>query len=350
MWREIARSIQLDATYEANKAVLSDLVGVLKARRIKFVYAVGRGTSDHALIYFKYLAETLAGVPVALGACSVFTMYGGLPDLSQCLVLGVSQSGRAEDVIGVLRAAKAQGAVVAAVTNDEQSPMARLADHCLVCACGEEKSVAATKTFTAQLYLLTMLADAWAADHPLSQTARILPCRLAERFAEIDRLTDGLARRLTGVDEGFVLARGLSGAIAFECALKLQETSYMRMRAYHSSDFYHGPMAMVSSGTCVLAFYSGRDLRGRDIDARGKDIERFIGQMASSGAELTLITDDRRAAALCGNALLLQPFADEVEGVFAFALFAQMLACKVSCARGCDPDAPRALKKVTVTI
>lgn len=351
MWKEIGGYGLLDAALKENSAAVKEIAAQVKSKKIDVVYAVGRGTSDHALVYFKYLTEVTAGIPVALGACSVVTMYNGKLDLSHALVIGVSQSGRAEDVIGVIKNAKNSGAVTAVITNDKNSPLSKCADYSLYCACGEEKSVAATKTFTSQLFVLTMLANALG-EGKYTGLIENLKDSLAKAFPAADEITDRLSAKIKDFDEGFVLARGASSALAFECGLKLQETSYMRMRAYHISDFYHGPMAMVTDGACVIVFVSRKDLDGKVTEERGADADRCIRQLLSLGADVHVITDDNELALKFPQAdVNILPCAEnEAEAVFFFALTAQTLACKTSCARGLNPDSPRALKKVTVTV
>ena len=125
-----------------------------------FDYALiaARGSSDHAATYAKYAWTTLAGYPVALAAASLFTLYRTRMRLANALVVGISQSGQSPDIIAVLEEGKRQGKPTLAITNDGASPLAAMADHVVELHAGPEQSIAATKTYTAQLAVMAIFA------------------------------------------------------------------------------------------------------------------------------------------------------------------------------------------------
>ncbi len=346
MWKELNEAPQILKTLaDKNAAALSAVAEAVREGGVKTAYTAARGTSDHAMIYFKYLAEAQAGMAVASGAPSVVTMYGGALDLFGSLVIGCSQSGKAADVLAVLGRAQKCGAPTVAVTNDEESPLAKAADFHLYCNAGEEKSVAATKTFSAQIALARLLAGALAGKRADAAAELAVNCIAAAGSA-----TDEAAQAFADAEDCFVLGRGVTAAIAFECGLKLQETCYIKARAYHSSDFYHGPMAMIGKGTKVVLFASGKALGG-DARLLREDNKKCAEKMRELGADLYIVTDDAALFAGTGAKVLAVPGGEtEAETAQSFALAAQMLACKTSCLRGLNPDTPRALKKVTVTV
>jgi len=145
-------------TLEQSRAPVEKLCADIRAHDIDYVMIAARGTSDHAGIYANYLLGAHNGLPVALATPSLFTFYKRPPRLRNVLVLGISQSGQSEDIVEVIREAKSQGALTAAITTDTASPIAKGADHCLQLATGVEKSVAASKTFTSSLALLAQLS------------------------------------------------------------------------------------------------------------------------------------------------------------------------------------------------
>lgn len=346
MWQELCESPAfLDTLAVKNHETFRALAETLQKRRIDCIYTAARGTSGHAMMYFRYLTESLAGIPVASGAPSVLTIYGGKLRFENALVVACSQSGRAADALEVIQAANACGAPTVSITNDGNSPLAKAAKFRLDCAAGEEKSVAATKTFCAQLQLVRLLA------HALAGKTAAAPLNIsAEEIARIDRATDFVADDFASAEDCFVLARGVSAALAFECALKLQETCYIRALAYRSSDFYHGPMAMVAKGTKVILFASGHSLTEDTRAVHRADFRKCAEKMEELGADLYVFTDDGETFEdLYAHIVRLPGGNGEEETVFRFALAAQMLACKTSCKKGLDPDAPRALKKITVT-
>ena len=221
---------------------------------VKNVCLAGRGTSDHALFYFKYLVEIMSEYTAGYVAPSVVTMYDGKVNFAGNLVLGCSQSGYAADVIAVIERANEQGAVTVAITNDTESPLAKAAKYHIYLNAGKEISVAATKTFSVQLYAMLNLACALAHRDDLTAKYAGLSEKIAKFFKEANEFTDADADRLKTMKDGFCLARGLAYPIAFEGGLKLQETCYIRMRGYAMSDFYHEPMAMVNEGTQVVVY------------------------------------------------------------------------------------------------
>ena len=341
MWKEISEAGEaLENFLSVNTDTINGLTAAVEKKGVKNICLAGRGTSDHALIYFKYIVEIL----------SKYT--AGNVDFGGNLVIGCSQSGYAADVIAVIEKAKAQGAVTLAVTNDTQSPLAACADFHLYLNAGKEVSVAATKTFTTQLYAFLILACALGKRGDLIEKYSSLYKRIPAYAKQADELTDVAALKLKDMKDGFSLARGITYSIAFESALKLQETCYIRMRGYAMSDFYHGPMAMVGEGTYLLIYapaFSGSDAALEENHFA--DQKKCIEKMLSLGADITLITDNAKFDEYKdkANVYTFAPVGDEFECMFAFALFAQMLACKISCASGNNPDNPKALKKVTIT-
>lgn len=353
MWKEINEAERVTRELlGVNAKTINAVTAACELRGVRNINLAARGTSDHALMFFKYLIEVWSGYTAGYAAPSVVTMYGGKVDYSGSLVIGCSQSGKAADVIAVIDKAREQGAVTLAVTNDTESPLAKAAEFHIYLNAGKEISVAATKTFTAQVYAMLLLAAALSKRADLITRYATVSDRVKAYAATADALTDEIAAKLSGMQEGFTLARGITYAIALEASLKLQETSYIRMRGYASSDFYHGPMAMVSEGTKIImyapAFYGDADMAAAHLADRKKCIDKML----SLGADLVIVTDDPQLDCYKGAAAVaaFNPTGDEAETMLAFALFAQMLACKVSCGKGNDPDNPKTLNKVTITL
>src|SRR5690349_3910704 len=140
MLEEIYEQPQAIATaVERGHATVANLVADLREREIRHVLVAARGTSDNAATYAKYLLEIACGMPVALAAPSVFTLYDSDVHLSGYLCLGVSQSGQATDVVQTLSSARAAGALTACITNVDSSPITHVSDHVLLCHAGKER-------------------------------------------------------------------------------------------------------------------------------------------------------------------------------------------------------------------
>ena len=320
-------------------AQLAPLAAAARKARIGYVMIAARGSSDHAAIYAQYTLGTLARLPVALATPSLFSLYASPPRLAGALVIGISQSGRSPDVVAVLDEARRQGAVTAAMTNDPASPLTAAAEFPLDLRAGAELSVAATKTYTAELMTIAMLAAALGDVGATAQEAllRVPDAQRAalEHAGRISELADAHA----GLVDCAVLGRGFNLATAFEWGLKLKELAYVRAQAYSSADFQHGPVASLAPGGDILA-----------VLARGP--------LAADIAELVArLRDERRARVLvlAGDPLPGAdhlPFPDTLPewlSPLVDIIPAQLFTAALARAKGHDVEKPRGLKKVTLT-
>ena len=352
MWKEINETPRIFGeiqNYNAN--VMKNLISAVKDSKATNFVAAARGTSDHALTFFKYALEVNSNYTVGLSAPSVVTLYNGKINYSNSIVIGCSQSGKAEDVLEIIKKGNEQGAITIAVTNDVNSPMAKTAKFHLYCCAGPEISVAATKTFSSQLFVLLWLASELAENKEDLIHLKHLSSEIVNIIPKIDEQTTKYAEKFKGMTSGFVLSRGLTYAIALEASLKLQETCYIQMKGYAGSDFYHGPMAMVNEETPVIIFAARNNGSEEMQNIVRADQIKCIDKMISLGAPVLLVTNDdvlKGKFAKCNDAFISFGVPEEIM-MFAFAIFAQMLACKISCAIGNNPDSPRALNKVTIT-
>ncbi len=343
MHAEILENPRVIAELEKiNKDTLISLVGELKARGVKHVTFAARGTSDHASIYGQYLMTILGGKVTALAVPSALTVYGAQPQFSSDdLVIGVSQSGAAEDVLAVMNAAKKCGATVAAITNHADSKMAMAAQWHLDCAAGEEYALAATKTFVAEIGLICLLAAYWFDDAQLLKSFRKLPTILEKTVKMLDKKIENIAQRYIYARDGFILSRGISYPVALEASLKVQETCFIRMKGYSVSDFYHGPFAQVEKGTPIIVYAPD----GRGLPDNLAVIDRLTGMEVDP----LVVTDNKEIADKYVFSCLLPATGNEFTSIFVLALFAQMFSEKLCTLRRLDPDVSRNLKKVTVT-
>jgi glucosamine--fructose-6-phosphate aminotransferase (isomerizing) len=309
------------------------------ARDIDLVVVAARGTSDHAAIYAQYRFGVDLRLPVALAAPSLGSLYGVEPRLGRALVIGISQSGRSPDVVGVVAAARRQGAATIAITNTPASELAAAAEHQLDLRAGEERAVAATKTYTASLTAVAMLVGAFATrlgvDGESSALAAI-PAALTDALApEREAEAEAVARRLAASDRVIVVGRGFEYATAREMALKLKELARVSADPYSSADFLHGPLALVEPGLPVVVLApSGR---------AAADADALLARLGELGADPIVISDRPEASLKLPAGLpdSLMPIASVVPG--------QLVALHAAIARGIDPDSPRWISKVTLT-
>lgn len=341
MWLEILEQPKVfEKCLIQNEKNIRTIVSILKERNIRHVIIAARGTSDHAGIYAKYLAEIKLGIPVTLAAPSIFTLYNGNLKMDDSLVIGISQSGRAADVLEVINKAKAQGALTVSITNHADSPLAQEAEFHLDCAAGVEKSVSATKTFTTQVYLLAHLIAEWAEDEALKNELSKVP-EIVQKVIDNADYIKSLVQRYRFMNECFVLGRGINFPIALESALKIQETSYVRAKAYATSDFHHGPFAMIDNHMPVIIFApEGPTLA---------DSMEMINKLKNAGADVLVVSNNAEALSKGDTSIEIPNGAGEFAVPFANAVVGQIFACSLSVLRGLNPDTPRGLSKVTIT-
>tara|TARA_B100000678_G_C18190837_1_gene495239 strand:+ start:339 stop:1373 length:1035 start_codon:yes stop_codon:yes gene_type:complete len=298
------------------------------------VVTLARGSSDCAATFGRYLIERRAGVLTSSASPSIASVYDAAPDMADTLVLAISQSGQSPDLCTAAQRAKAQGATILALVNDEASPLARDADICLPLHAGPERSVAATKSFIASLTAILDLIAVWTGDAALARALDALPDQLESAW-QCD-WTPALpilekARSL------YVAGRGHGFGIAQEAALKFKETCGIHAEAYSAAEIRHGPMAIVGEHFPVLMF--GQDDASldsiadlaRDFTERGADVLR-AGVPGTGGTVLPVVAAD--------------PLTTPVLTIASFYRMVNALAVR----RGLDPDSPPHLRKVTETV
>ena len=330
----------LKKLYALNEVKVKAIAEEYQKRGLDGVYFAARGTSDHACVYAQYLMGITAGIPCALGTPSVITKYGAKMKFGTDLVVGVSQSGKAEDVLQVLKQANEQGCLTVAVTNDESSPMAREAKYHLYCAAGKEESIAATKTFTAEMYLLAMLCAELADSDELKEQLQTIGDDTAALLKYAPPALEAKTVRYRYLTNAFILGRGLEYPIALEGALKILETNCIKMKGAAISDFYHGPIAQIAEGDLVIVISS----RGATSD----DDRAMIDRLHEIGAEIFVITNDEELYK-SEKFGILTPEGGIYTVPFLFAVCVQLFAYELTVVRDIDPNKSKVLKKITIT-
>jgi glucosamine--fructose-6-phosphate aminotransferase (isomerizing) len=311
------------------------------ARDIRFAYIAARGTSDNVAHYAKYVFEIEHGIPIALAAPSVFTIYEAIPHLDKhAIVFGISQSGAGPDVIAVLERARQTGALTVAITNFEDSALADAAEFSLITPAGEEKSVAATKTYTSALAMVALLSTALSQDAGrLDQLRKAVG--LMQQAVGLDDSIRQVVDRYKSMTDCVVIGRGFNHCTAFEVALKLTETCYIGAKAFSAADFLHGPVALVHEGFPVFFIApDGKAYPGmRELQSVIKD--RHPATIA--------FAHDAEFLAGAETAIRVPGPIPEWLSPLVYAIPGQLFAHWLSIAGGHDPDRPRGLSKVTKT-
>jgi len=313
----------------------------LEGREIHGVFLAARGTSDNAGVYAQYLWGAFNRLPVALAAPSLFSVYKRPPKLTNTLVVGISQSGQSPDIVGVLEEGRRQGAPTLAIGNEPDSPLARAADAFVDICAGREEAVAATKTYTAQLMAIAMLSAALDGDEERWREIARVPA-IVEQALALDDEVGARAERYRFMAHCVVLGRGYNYATAFEWALKLKELAYVIAEPDSSADFQHGPVAMLDQGFPVLAVAPGGAVFADTLALLSRLVEERL-------VELLIISDRDEALALGHTPLRLPGGLPEWLTPIVSIVTAQLFCYHLTRAKGFDTEAPRGLRKVTLT-
>jgi glucosamine--fructose-6-phosphate aminotransferase (isomerizing) len=315
---------------------------LLEQKRPRLIVLVARGTSDNAALFGRYLLEITTGIPVSLAAPSIATLYQAQIDYRETLVVAISQSGESTDTNLVLERAKQQGALTMGITNEKASTLASLAEHAFLVRAGKERSVAATKTYTGQLLAMYLLA------HALGGSIRVDDLeKLPEAVEDALRLEPQIAtlsERYRYMRQAVVVGRGLNYANAFEFSLKLMETCYVVAERFSSADFLHGPIALVEPSFPVFAFAPP----GVTWPSVGETLQKLAGLRA----EIVAITDsgNREIEAQATRVIRLPRRLKETMTPIPYVVPAQLFAAHLATQKGLNPDQPRTLNKVTLTL
>lgn len=306
-----------------------------------FVHIAARGTSDNAARYGQYLMGTFADLAVSLATPSVHTLYGGKPKIGKALTIGISQSGKAEDVRRVLADAKAQGGLTLAITNDPESPLAKEADHHIYQHAGPEVSIAATKTYTTQLTAVAMLTAAISQSEDLLNQLENVPEHITSTLMNSTDIKDW-AQRYRYAQHIIAVGRGYNYATSFEVALKIKELCYTTGGGYSEADFRHGPIAMVGNGFPVVV-----------IAPEGKALPNMVSlleELKKREAETIVFSNHDTALKLSTRYVALPKHIPECLSPISAVVPGQILGLWLAMSKGYEVDKPRGLSKVTVTV
>ena len=318
-------------------------------RRLRRVFIVACGTSYHAGLIVSYAIEQLARVPVQIDVASEFRyrepVFG-----ADTLVIGITQSGETADTLAAMRLAREAGSPVLALTNLMGSQATRDADYVLYTRAGLEVGVAATKTHTAQVAAMLLLALrlAWARGvmpeaelKRLGHELRAVP-ELAEQLLARPSAIEDIARRYH--DERFFLylGRGMGFAVCLEGALKLKEISYIPTEAYAAGEMKHGPIALLDNESPVVVVADDSPIFPKlvsnieEVRARGADV-------------IAVATDGNDTIGALSRDVLWVPKCDHHLAPILTVIPLQLLAYHIAGIKGLNVDQPRNLAK-TVTV
>jgi glucosamine--fructose-6-phosphate aminotransferase (isomerizing) len=322
-------------------AEVEEVARALRRHPVRHVVIAARGSSDNAARYAQYVFGAYNRLTITLATPSLFTRYGAPPRMDDAIVVGISQSGQSPDLVAVVEEGRRQGCPTLAITNESGSPLAAVADHTLLLRAGPEKSIAATKTYTAQLLSLAMLSAAAAGDAKRKDELQSVPDQVAAALATGEGALAAAATTLAGAGHGVVIGRGFNYATAFEIALKAKELAYFAAEPYSAADFQHGPVALIDTGFAAIVVNAQGAVSG--------EVEELLRAMTERGARPVVLSNVDSSLALASAPLPLPAGVPEWLSPIVAVVPGQLLAFHLSRQRGFDPDQPRGLSKVTRT-
>jgi glucosamine--fructose-6-phosphate aminotransferase (isomerizing) len=330
----------LERFLAAESAHASEIARELVRDDVRYLLIVSRGSSSNVARYMQYLFGTVNRLPVSFATPSLYTVYDAPPKLGSAAAIGISQSGASPDVVAVLAEARKQNRPTLAITNDPKSPLARAADWILPLHAGEERAVAATKTYLNSIAAVGLLSTLAVGDKRRLHDLQAIPAVVADQI-ERSLAGAGALDRYREVESGSVIARGVNYGTAFEIALKIRELSGAPFEAFSSADLMHGPIAAVKSGRpAIVIAPSGKTLTS---------MRAAVDDVRERGSEVIAISDDRKFLSAADTAFPLVRKVPEWLSPLLTVIPGQAAAVHLARLRGADVDSPAGLSKITLT-
>jgi len=331
----------LERVIDRNSDVAVEVADSWRATGFDHVVIAARGTSDNAARYAQYVWGGRNRLSVGLTTPSLFSVYDRPPSLEGSVVVGISQSGESPDIVSVLAEARRQRRPTLAITNDASSPLASEADNVMLLHAGLEESVAATKTYTAELAAVAVLSAALRGQPPIDAAIASLPSQIGLMIDQSHDIAQ-MAAEYSAIDRCSVIGRGFNHATVFEWALKLQELAYVLAQPFSTADFLHGPVALVEPGFPILAVAPSGPPHA--------DVHALLENLVGRGARLVIISDVAKSLALTSTAIRLPVGVPEWLTPIPAIIGSQLFCYHLTEAKQLDPDRPRGLAKVTRTV
>jgi glutamine---fructose-6-phosphate transaminase (isomerizing) len=330
----------LERFLAAETAHAAAIAGALVRDDVRYLLVVSRGSSSNVARYLQYLFGTANGLTVAFATPSLYTVYDAPPDLGAAAVVAISQSGASPDVVAVIDEAKRQRRPTLAITNDPRSPLGETADWVLPLHAGEEKAVAATKTYLNSIAAVALLSSAAIGADERLRALHSAPAAVSKQIEQTLEVAERLDR-YSDVESGIVVTRGVNYGTAFEIALKIRELSSVPFEAFSSADLLHGPIASMQHGRpAIVIAPSGRTL---------SSMRAALDKIRDRGSELIAISDDVDFLAAADTAVPLVRDLPEWLSPFLTVVPGQVAAVRIATLRGADVDRPAGLTKITRT-
>ncbi len=347
---EIIKSI-IDEHIDFNKNIVRfiDFKGKIRdLENIKRFILIGCGTSYHAGLIGNYIIEKLLGFNCEVEFADEFKLRDAVIE-KHTAVIALSQSGETKDVVDAVSLARKKGVFTICITNGVDSILSRISDLSVYVCAGEEKALAATKTYTSELLILLLITLYFSRMHKLSlvktkeiiRKVKILPSEIKEEL-KLENKIKIIARKYQKYENYAVLGRKYNFPTALEGALKLKETTYVHSEGFATGEFKHGPMAIIQKNFVSIFFAPNDSVLERNISIM-KEIKNVGGKIIAIstkdvGKKLERITDD----------IIFIPKTHELLTPILSIIPIQLLAYHIAVLKGIDVDRPRNLSKFVV--
>ena len=336
MLKEISEQVDtIKKAMSHDREIIERIAGEIK--KSKGVFFVACGTASHACLAASYIFSKVAHMHINVVLASEFRNYEHFLK-KDTLVIAVSQSGETIDTIDAVKVAKEKGSKVISIVNVMGSSLTRHSDECLMTNAGPEICVLATKSYTSQVALLTLLAYALVGKY--DEIKRKLDYAWNTVYYLTSKTTRNkikeLSEKLKNKEHIFLIGRGLQYSTALEAALKIKEVSYIHAEAFAGGELKHGTIALIEKGTPCIVFVSEEN--EKETISNAIEIKSRGGFIIGVGPKNNEVFDHWIKVPEANN---LNPIVQIIP--------IQILAYQLAVLRGCDPDKPRNLaKSVTV--
>ena len=324
-----------------NLEVIKKICEKIKKYDIRFIEFLARGSSDNACMFGRYFMGYLVGIPTGLLAPSLFSLYNSKFNLKNILVFGVSQSGETPEILEVLAKSRKYGAYTIGITNVVNSTISKIAEDVIYLHAGKEKAVPATKTYTAQLSAFYLIGFVLQNNKIMIEKLKTMVPKYITKTLSLEPFIANIAERYRFVNSMLILSRGLNYATALETALKIKETCYIKAEALSTSDFLHGPIAIVKEDLPIIVYAS----QDPTFDHIYKVVNRIIKEY---NAETIVVSSNHKILNLSKIKVPLPGTIDPIFSPIVNIIVGQLLAYYIAKVKNINPDNPRGLKKITL--
>ena len=311
----------------------ADVSKLINEKKIQYIVTVARGTSDCAALYASYMFAKYLGLPTYSMPPSIITLENSQFDFSKALVIIISQSGLSTDLVECENKSKQMGATTILISNNQKSPMVSTSNFFYYINAGEEKSVAATKTFVLSLLIIQKIIF-----NTLNKDINNHIKKISEKLIKDSNNQWNPKILNKSVDVGFIIGRGVGYAIANEISLKFKELCQEMIEPFSSAEVMHGPKSLIQDSFKVFTM-SLKDNSGKIVNQDSEEITKL------TNLHYSISFDNKDNKNLFYNSYEFI----ELDPIIILSKFYPWIV-KYSIEKGLDPDKPRYLTKVTKTL